>query len=170
MSKIHKVYLAFHSDDIFYKEKFEEMFADDIVTKSVQEGDISDTLSDDEIMRQIRENYLADSTVTVVLVGQKTYRRKFVDWEIYSSLRQTIANPRSGLVGILLPTRNDYNTGRYDPSTVPARLVDNNKTGFAKMYNWTTDERSIIAMIDDAFRVRKDGTVDLSRPRMRRNI
>jgi hypothetical protein len=36
------------------------------------------------IMRRIREEYLEDSTVTMVLIGRRTWARKFVDWEIQS--------------------------------------------------------------------------------------
>lgn len=41
----------------------------------------------DYILGQIRTKHLTDSTVTIVLIGSETYKRKWVDWEIYSSLR-----------------------------------------------------------------------------------
>ena len=49
-------------------------------------GDISDELSDARIREKIRDEYLRDSTGTIVLVGTETKRRKHVDWEIYSSM------------------------------------------------------------------------------------
>ena len=39
-----------------------------------------------DIRRYIREEYLADTTVTVVLIGVETWQRKHVDWEIGASL------------------------------------------------------------------------------------
>ena len=59
-----------------------EIFLD----RSVDTGDISDDLSDESIRRKVRDEYLRDSTVTILLVGLQTKRRKHVDWEIYSSM------------------------------------------------------------------------------------
>lgn len=56
------------------------------IDQSVPTGDISDGVSDEYIRELIRDEYLRDSTVTIVLVGTETARRKHVDWEIYSSM------------------------------------------------------------------------------------
>ena len=90
----HKVFVSYyHDDDQDYREYFERLFSDyyDImVSNSVQLGDIDDErLSTDRIRQIIRDKYLRGSTVTVVLVGERTWQRKFVDWEIGSSLRHT---------------------------------------------------------------------------------
>ncbi|WP_209440993.1 TIR domain-containing protein [Paenibacillus maysiensis] len=34
----------------------------------------------------MRTKHLKDSTVTFVLIGESTWSRRWVDWEIYSSL------------------------------------------------------------------------------------
>ena len=61
-------------------------------SRSVDIGDIPKGLHLDEISRRIRDDYLSDSTVTVVLIGKDTWRRKHVDWEIAASIRDTWAN------------------------------------------------------------------------------
>lgn len=100
----HKVFVSYyHSDDQSYRESFESLFSDyyDIMeSRSVDIGDIDPTLNLETIYQKIRNDYLSDSTVTVVLVGQNTWKRKFVDWEIAASIRDTQNNPRSGLLGI----------------------------------------------------------------------
>ena len=58
-----------------------------MVSKSIQPGDIDTDTDTERVMQRIRDEYLKDSTVTVVLIGQHTWQRKYVDWEIYSSLR-----------------------------------------------------------------------------------
>ena len=168
MTETHKVFLSFYNEDIEYKEKFEKLFSNCIVSKSIQEGEIPDGICTDETMRRIRDS-LADSTVTVVLIGNNTYKRKYVDWEIYSSLRNTEYSSRSGLLGILLPTRSDFNTNHYCASTIPPRLQDNVVTKYAHLYNWTYDHNQIVNMIDYAFSLRKTGKVDLSRERFGKN-
>lgn len=103
------------------------------------------------VMQKIRDEYLRDSTVTVVLVGSETWKRKFVDWEIAASLRNTAKNPRSGLLGILLPNYPSYEKNQYSPYTIPPRLYYNLQTKYAKMYPWTTDSQVVQNMIHEAF-------------------
>ena len=47
-----------------------------------------DSDDDDYVMRRIREEYLSDTTVTLVFIGKETWTRKFVDWELAASLHQ----------------------------------------------------------------------------------
>jgi hypothetical protein len=74
---------------------------DVMVSKSVQVGDIDPNLKTDTLRQKIRDEYLHDSTVTVVLIGSETWKRKHVDWEIAASIRHTQYNPRSCLIGSL---------------------------------------------------------------------
>ena len=46
------------------------------------EQDIIDIDNTDYVMRRIRELYLKDSTVTIVLIGKCTWARRSIDWEI----------------------------------------------------------------------------------------
>ena len=69
-------------------------------------------------MRRIREDYLTTTTVTIVLIGECTKARKYVDWEIASSLRNDPVNGRSGLLGI-----NMKSVGNR--ALAPPRLGDN---------------------------------------------
>ena len=113
----HKVFVSYHhANDQWDREKFETLFSTYygvMISKSVQIGDINPFLSTDSIRQKIRDEYLRDSTVTVVLVGKETWKRKHVDWEIASSIRQTKLNSRSGLVGIfclITPIMAEINT------------------------------------------------------------
>ena len=95
----HKVFISFYHEDQVYKDRFVSAMGDDFVDKSVEDGDIDDTNIKAETIRQkIRDEFIADATVTVVLIGPCTWQRKHVDWEISSSLRQTQNNSRCGSV------------------------------------------------------------------------
>jgi len=103
----HKVFISYHhANDQGYKEalvKLNErcgLFWD----WSVDTGDIDDRLDDAAIRRIIRDGYLQDSTVTIVLVGTETKYRKHVDWEVYSSMYDGPVNKKSGVLVINLPT------------------------------------------------------------------
>ena len=51
-----------------------------MVSKSVQIGDIDSNLPTERIRQKIRDEYLRDSTVTIVLIGSETWKRKHIDY------------------------------------------------------------------------------------------
>lgn len=158
MTMKHKVFVSYHhNNDQVYREQFERICSDAIVSHSVDIGDIDPNANTDYVRQKIRDEYLRDSTVTVVLVGNQSWQRKHIDWEIYSSLRDTQYNPRSGLIGIILPTYSRPEPGKYTINTVPPRLWDNLKTRddgkepFARIYPWSTNSDTIQQWIHEAF-------------------
>ena len=80
----HKVFISFyHEDDQQYKDQLVQALDSKFVDKSISQGDIHDeSFPPDEIRRRIRDDHIADSTVTIVLVGPCTWQRKHIDWEI----------------------------------------------------------------------------------------
>lgn len=172
----HKVFVSYHHDnDQYYRNKFEEIctqFTNIMLSKSVQIGDINEYLPTETIRQKIRDEYLRDSTVTVVLIGQETWKRKHVDWEISSTLRDTMYNSRGGLLGIVLPSyyENKYlDQNKYDKYTIPPRLSDNIDCGFSKIYNWNENPFIIQEWIHEAFLNRKIKTPDNSFPFYKNN-
>jgi hypothetical protein len=164
----HRVFVSYHhANDQLYRDQFERLFAqvhDVMVSQSVQIGDIDPNLPTETVRQKIRDEYLRDSTVTVVLIGAQTWQRKHVDWEIGSSIRDTKYNPRSGLLGILLPSYPRRAVNSFNPHTIPPRLQDNVKCGFAKIYNWTDDPVAVQRWIHVAFEQRNSVTPDNSYP------
>ena len=154
MTNRHKVFVSFHDSDFLYKNTFVDMMEGDIIDKSVGDGDINVRNSVDTTRRIIRDNFIADATVTVVLVGACTWQRKYVDWEIGSSLRNTYNNPRCGLMGIILPTHPDYWNDTYKPNLIPPRLSNNCSTKYASMHKWTYNASYVRNWIDYAFNSR----------------
>ena len=132
-------------------------------------GDIPKGLDTDEVARQTRDGYLRDSTVTVVLIGQDTWRRKHVDWEIAATVRHTEFNPRSRLLGILLPTHPSFGQTTYQPYITPPRLHYNVECGFAKVYNWSDSPDIVAAWVDAAVRRRNEVIPDNSSVRFGKN-
>lgn len=82
-------------------------------------NDIVDSNDTNYVMRRIREQYMQNTSITVVMVGQNTWKRRYVDWEIAASLRNGFANPANALLGIKLPSYA-HGIQRY-----PDRLNDN---------------------------------------------
>jgi hypothetical protein len=84
------------------------------------------------VMGEIRRKYLLNSSVTIVLVGSCTHSRRYVDWELKSSLRCGMNVP-NGLVAFVLPSAMPPANGLYGPlewhqrawPAVPDRLAAN---------------------------------------------
>lgn len=103
----HKIFISYHhANDQKYKEALigtngqYDLFVD----ASVDTADIDDNLNDEAIRQKIRDEYLKDSTVTIVLIGLQTKYRKHIDWEIYSSMYNGKVNKQSGILVINLPS------------------------------------------------------------------
>lgn len=102
-----KVFISYHhandqwaKDHLVYLNNQFNIFDD----CSVNSGDIDDTfLTDEQIRVRVRDSYLRDTTVTIVLVGLETRFRKHVDWELYSSMRDSPRYAKSGIVLVPLP-------------------------------------------------------------------
>jgi hypothetical protein len=169
----HKVFISYHhANDQWDRDKFEKLFSDYyqvFITKSVQIGDIDPNLDVDSIRRKIREDYLGDSTVTVVLVGKQTWQRRHVDWEIGASIRQTKNSTRSGLLGILLPDHPDYGRDKYSRYNIPPRLYDNVKCGYSSLFDWSDDPNTVADWIETAFNRRSKVEPDNSYPSFKYN-
>ena len=103
---MHKVFISYyHKNDQRYKDELVKFGPTNsiFIDASVDTGDIPDDLPDERIREIIRDKYLRDSTVTIVLVGTETKRRKHIDWEIYSSMYDGAVNKKSGILIINLP-------------------------------------------------------------------
>lgn len=171
----HKVFISFHHEDQEYKDYFVHALGDDIIDKSVKDGDIADGIDTDIIRQRIRDNFIRDATVTIVLIGPCTWQRKHVDWEIGSSLRKTKLNSRCGLLGIILPNHCDYDTNSCHSNLIPPRLADNCNGGhsYAQIYNFPAlfynSIEDIRKWIDLAFLRRDRISPDNSRPQFKYN-
>ncbi len=89
------------------------MMGDNIVDKSVDLGDIiGNNLPTEAVLQRIREDYIAQVSVTVVLIGPCTWQRKYVDWEIGSSLRHTEMNRRCGTPGHSITRASEFSAAR----------------------------------------------------------
>lgn len=159
----HKVFISYHhEEDEEYKRRLVQALTAKVVDMSVSPGDIhNEGLRLDEIRRIIRDDHIADATVTVVLIGRCTWQRKHVDWEISASLIDRRNNERCGVVGVLLPTHPDYRkkAKKHNKRRMPQRLDPNipGDSPFVTIVRWPRRRvaRKLLPKIHQAF-LRKD--------------
>ena len=153
----HKRFISYHQDDEDEVATFIDGHSNVFIAKVLgvsDDDDFIDSSDTDYVMRRIRELYLTDSTVTIVLLGRCTWARKYVDWEMASTLRNDHNNKRSGLLGILLPSAGSA-------SSFPPRLSDNlpkkdGSDGYARWIGYPTSESYLRRYIEDAFMARSN--------------
>lgn len=108
----HKVFISYHhANDQWYKNELEKMndVFDIFVNRSVSLGDIDEEEEPQKIREIIRDEYLRDTSALILLVGTETKNRKHVDWELYSSMRDSPRNGKSGIFIINLPSTGTNN-------------------------------------------------------------
>lgn len=153
----HKCFVSYHHEDDDEVAAFIDRFSDVFVARAlgVSNGDtdLINSTRPDYVMRRIRELYLRDSTVTIVMIGACTSARRYVDWEIASSLRDDTNNKRSGLMAIELPSVSSKRR------LLPPRLQANvfaNQEGYGRFWKCPATKTGLENCIEDAFHARRD--------------
>lgn len=159
-----RVFISYHHDnDQAWYDRFSTLFneAYDILTDNSLEREI-DSDDTDYVKRAIREKNITGTSITVVLCGEETWRRRWVDWEIQMTL-----NKQHALLGILLPTHSKNSRGEI---IVPDRLLANINSGFAHWIHWKEDPASVNTAISSAREISKQARlIDNSAPAMIRS-
>ena len=166
----HKTFISYHHADQQEVDDFIRTFGawGVFIARSLgTEMDPTIINSTDEgyVMQRIRELYLEDSTVTLVLVGRCTWARRYVDWELQASLRSGETVTPNGLLGVVLPSVGE------NPRP-PHRLSINlppggGRPGYAQWYWYPTSPGDIANWIEDAFDARTSRRHLITNPRLR---
>ena len=170
MAVKHRCFVSYHKVNATAVRNFVEEFSDVFTAKTVgvtDEDDFIDSDDRDYVMRRIREKYLSNTTVTIVLIGECTKARKYVDWEIASTLRDDPVNGRSGLLGINMKSVDSR-------GLAPPRLADNydsnDKVGSYALYRTYPSSAQVLRnAIQTSFDRRATHTPDNKRPLFKNN-
>lgn len=166
----HKCFISFKTQDIHYKKYIQDELHINMIDKSLNAPINSD--DKDYVMRKIREDYLADSTVTICLIGAKSAEntpkedQTYIKRELQASLYNGQNNTRNGILGVVLPEMiNCIYKGEYACSSCGGTHysvnIDDNTTIREFSYNyylpkavdkccWSEDDRyCVLARWDD---------------------
>jgi len=168
----HKVFISYHHADQDEVNDFIKTFSDErnvFIARALgvdMEKSIIDSTDTDYVMRRIRELYLKDSTVTIVLMGKCTWARRYVDWEIQSSLRSGDTVTPNGLLGIKLPR---FTSGTSFPNRLNLNLKQNDQQldCYARWIEYPTRKDTLANAIHGAFEARTSKTNLIVNPRDR---
>lgn len=177
----HKVFISFKFEDLRYKDAIKTTPGIDIIDKSLTEPINSD--NEDYIMQKIRSEYLADSTVTIHLIGARSaeslgsYEQRFIKRELQASLYNGATNPKNGILGVVLPEvtsnvyRGDYDCPRCGSShrnvnigseTVVTEFTYNYYIPVDGKCSWSEDDRYCVLVPWDDFCKAPNAWIDVA--------
>ncbi len=153
-----KVFVCYSHLDQLEANRFVDTFAGPggvFIPKALGVSDRDDFINSTNtqyVMQRIRELYIQDSTVTVVLVGKCTQSRRYIDWEIKASLQQGPDSFPNGLMAIQLHSAPDG-------ADLPPRLVRNWTQGhlncYTRYWQYPQSDDQLRQWIEDAFQARR---------------
>lgn len=169
-----KVFIAYHHADEVAVTRFMKHFGERnkvFITRALGEEMPGDVINSDDaryVMSRIRDLYLQDSTVTIVMLGRCTWARRYVDWELQSSLRSGEQTTPNGVLSIELSSagrmRNPPRLERNLPSSA-------SRFAYARRYPYPRDKNQLVGWIEDAYAARtaRSRLIDNPRERFMRN-
>jgi hypothetical protein len=163
----HKVFISHHAANRDEVAAFLDSFGHVMIPRTIgvsDDDDFIDSFNTDYVMDKIREKYLTNSTVTIVMIGGCTWARKYVDWEVFSTLRNDRLNRRSGLLAITLPSMSN-NSNRRLPPRVDDNVRDNQL--YARWWKYPSNADQVRRYVEEAFQARSNRAhlIDNSRVR-----
>jgi len=156
-----KCFVSYHGEDLAAVERFITRFGrHNFIKRGITlPREVINSNDVEYVMRKIRQLYLRDSTVTIVLIGDCTWARRYVDWELQASLRRPSNGRPNGLIGILLDSRSR--------PRLPPRFALNRDSGYARYHYYPKSVASLEAWIEDAYESRVTRLSKVRNPRQR---
>lgn len=168
-----KCFISYHHADQVEVNQFVRTFDhehDAFIARGLGEEmseDIIDSTNTDYVMSRIRQLYLRDSSVTIVMLGKCTWARRYVDWEIQSSLRQGENTTPNGLLAIKLPSFAHGN--KYFPDRLNKNLKqsDQQEDCYARWMDYPRTTDRLVNAIEAAYQRRASHRKWIVNPRDR---
>lgn len=154
------VFISFHQGDADEVDNWVSTYAryfNDVRTLGVSDADtgIHDSVDSEDfeyVMRRIREKYISGTSCTIVLIGQCTWARRYVDWEVAATLRNHRNDPRGGLIAVQLPSAS-MNGWKRLPDRIESNIQwdgSNRQSGYARFLVPPENGGTLQGRVEDA--------------------
>jgi hypothetical protein len=169
----HKCFISYHHDNQTEVDAFVATFDSDrdvFISRGLgteMSQDIIDSTDTAYVMRQIRELYLRDSTVTIVMLGKCTWARRYVDWELQASLHHGDTVTPNGLLAIKLPSYPRTNGQFPNRLNLNLKQTDAQADCYARRMEYPARSDTLARAIDEAFQRRASHAHLIQNPRDR---
>lgn len=153
------IFVSFHQHDELqanvWCRRFREYFND---IRSLGLDEFGDEFAEhiksddsDYVMRRIRDDWIAGTSCTVVLIGECTWARRYVDWEVAATMRNFNDSDRGGLIAVQLPESAERGWSKLPPRLEKNIVKENGvDVGYARSYPPAPSDSTIARWVDDA--------------------
>lgn len=168
-----KCFISYHHVDQFEVDEFVRIFDHQhnlFIARGLGQEmspDIINSTNPDYVMHRIRKLYLQDSSVTIVLLGKCTWARRYVDWEIQSSLRQGVTVNANGFLAIKLPSIANSNVNFPNRLNLNLKQSNQQEDCYARWMEYPTSIPELVNAIEDAYQRRDTHNNLIVNPRER---
>lgn len=142
-----RVFISYHREDTEYRRKLEKILQNHKIEYYAVPEDADFNGKNAEFIRNFICNKLKKCNILICLIGMETYKRPHVDREIHTALKGK-QGKRLGIIGVLLPTRNDT-LNSVDLCTLSKKLYDNKN--YVVWSEWRKLKQCIDELINIAF-------------------
>lgn len=140
--KVKNLYISYYHIDTYFKDQLRKIIGDNFnIKSSPQEYYVKNDIK--KYYERLNNENL-DDDIFIVLLGSDTYKSKNVDWDIEYGLKHN-----STIVGLCLPTNDDYRKRECNIKHIPTQLAYNIYSGYASYFDWTDsfeDLKNIISI------------------------
>ena len=161
-----KLFLSCHAPEAdTYLAAFELSFGHLFAPRPARTGDLESTSADAYIETMRRLHLVDSSTIVAVMVSRSSRGSRRIDWEIAAALGSDGTDGPAALFAVMLPDvprrpprAEDRSAAPFfEYETMPPRLADNVKSGYARIYDWSwlCAEESRVATALEAARSRQ---------------
>lgn len=167
-----KCFISYHHADQTHVDKFIRDFDhshDIFIARGLgneMPGDVIQSTDTEYVMRRIRELYLSDSTVTLLMIGPCTWARRYVDWELQASLRSGEKATPNGLLGVKLPNYSESG-GAFPPRFNQNLKQEGQADCYARHMQYPSSAEQLMNAIEAAYQRRTTHAHLIQNPRDR---
>lgn len=137
-----EIFLSYDAADEYWRTRFDDVFGRNLPYRFVNPVDVPPGGGAIYARELWDKGYLNAETVTIVLIGPKTFASSKVDWEVAASLQSDGRRP-AGVLAVRLPSHEDYRKSAVNPRRIPQRVADNLRSGYLRIYDWTESESEL---------------------------
>ncbi|MDH5752414.1 MAG: hypothetical protein OEZ59_08365 [Deltaproteobacteria bacterium] len=123
-------------NDEIWRVKFDDLFSHDFTLLTMSEVVPAVGDGNDYVNKLNSSSQIDFDTMLIVMLGAQTYKLAKVDWDLKFALTPKGERP-TPIIPLRLPSHPDFGKKAVNPGRLPQRLVDNLRSGFLKLHDWT---------------------------------
>ena len=160
------------SHDEYWRVRFYDLFEYEYNLQTIREAAPNIPGESEPYLRQLLDyQVFGPDAVLVTLIGAKSHSLAHVDWDLAAAL-----TPKNGratpIVPLRLSTHPDHGKRTINPARLPRRLVDNMRSEYLHLWDWTESLQKLQAHIKTAIKATREisGQASNKRELMKRNM